>query len=367
MTLLVTMGYLLYFMFPFPPIIWRLLFVVIALIATSYRINELEKHEKLAIVFLCFNLLYFIISFNWLKNPSFTQIGNIICTLLAIPLFTSLGRKGVFTNKFIIVSFILLFIAGIGYFIDGFRVATDLQGNNDEEVTNNSGTVFLFLLPFILCVKNKILSFIAFVLCILFLLFGAKRGNLVCAVIPCFLFVKYILTDRGTKIREKILLFILLIVSCFIFMSQIEGNDYLLERIDDTVEGDSSNRDYIYAKAWGIWANSEYFYNMLLGYGYDTTVNHPAMKIHAHSDWLEILVNYGLIGIVFYFLILKDYIKQIFIIKGKRKKYVLISIVSIWFVKSIFSMGFTSPIMFVNLFFMGYVYSFNGYKNFCKN
>ena len=137
-----------------------------------------------------------------------------------------------------------------------------------------------------------------------------------------------------------ILIIVLLAASAFYVYRWVVSNDYLMDRIEQTQEGDSSNRDRIYLNMWNKWYESDNTINYLFGYGYQGT---SSLGVSAHSDWLEILVDYGLLGILLYLMIFIALTRQILRTKNLQLKYILISASIIWFFKSVYSMGFVSP------------------------
>ena len=75
-------------------------------------------------------------------------------------------------------------------------------------------------------------------------------------------------------------------------------NDYMMHRLEQTLEGNSSGRDVIYTTAWHAWFDCNNLGHYLFGFGYLGTICHPLMHGYmAHNDWLEILVDYGLVGV----------------------------------------------------------------------
>ena len=127
-------------------------------------------------------------------------------------------------------------------------------------------------------------------------------------------------------------------------------------RIEQTMEGQSSHRDEIYTEAWQLWSTSDNTTNMVIGYGFDGTLNNMSNGHYAHNDWLEILVDYGLIGILSYLLIFFSIIKNIIRTKETDIKLILLACFSIWFLKTLFSMGFTEENLAVLMISMGYAY-----------
>ena len=88
----------------------------------------------------------------------------------------------------------------------------------------------------------------------------------------------------------------------------------------------------------------------LFGYGYLGTSR--LIDSSAHSDWIEVLMDYGLLGVVLYLVIFIALVKQVLRTNNLQLKYTLLSVILIWFFKSIYSMGFVSqsfPFLMISL------------------
>lgn len=353
-SLLSICGFLCYSLFPLPPITWRLLFLGTAIVAIWFNTTGLSRLEKWVIGFWGLNLVYFIASYLWLDNPSTTQIGNISVTLLAFPLFGILGRKGILTERFYIIAAVLLLLSSVVYF-NSLKVMLLAKFINRDDITNNASVVFLYILPFILLVRNRYISYVITIVCAYFLMEGAKRGNIVCAIPVIILFIILTFRNKQVKVFEKILFIIFFLFAVSWGAKQFAENEYLQQRVEQTMEGDSSNRDLIYANAWNAYSGSESVLNIIWGYGFDGTINHKQIGDYAHNDWLEILVDYGAIGAIFYLSIFILLYQQIRKTKDLQTKYVLIALSTIWLLKSAFSMGFTEETTFILFMLFGYV------------
>ena len=148
-------GFLCYSLFPVPPITWRLLFLGVVFFTIWPNLNKLTRLEKWIIAFWGLNLVYYFTSYFWLDSPSTTQIGNISVTLLSIPLFLTLSRRGVMTNKFYSYAIILLLLSAIVYY-ESLRVIMLAKFIHRDDITNNASVVFVYLLPFVLFLKKSI-------------------------------------------------------------------------------------------------------------------------------------------------------------------------------------------------------------------
>lgn len=130
-------------------------------------------------------------------------------------------------------------------------------------------------------------------------------------------------------------------VAVFFFLSFMEQSEFMTQRVNATLKGDSSARDTLYSYLWNAWLNSDIIHQ-LFGYGISQTVT--IVGNYAHNDWLEILIDYGLLGVVLYATIiikLFKYRKNLNYNKGAKVCYT--SIMLIWMMKTLFSMGIGVP------------------------
>lgn len=310
----------------------------------SYKKYKLLGVEKSILIFTVFNLIYFFISFLWLDAPSTSFIGNVLFAMLALLLYSFLGAEKVLTDKFLMITSVIITIAGIFYFYHVKElVLIRYLMSDDKSVTNNGSVVFLMVLPLLLLVKNRMISIALFCVCLFFLIYGAKRGNILAAVIPVALYI-YVFFKDDKKSIFKILISMAVFTAITIWAIDLfSENEYLLKRMLSIKEGDSSGRDVIYANAWNLWYHSDNMINLLFGYGFQGMLYHTTRM--AHNDWLEILVDYGLMGCLLYLSIFICFAKYILSVNSFKAKVILISVISIWGMKTTYSMGFIEESM----------------------
>ena len=362
----IMLGFLLYHLFPFPPILWRIGLVILSCVGLFIHIRHFRFSvlEKNMLVFIILNVLYFFTSFLW-QTPLFTNFGNILCSLLPMYLFFVLAAHGAITQRSLTIFVIISTIAGYFYFIHGEQVAIqEAIFGESGELTVNASTIFLVILPLLFFIRNKWIVIGVSAIIIYFIIFGAKRGNIISAVVPFYLLIRMNMKKNKSLKNEIFLVLIVLALSSFAYSLAL-NNDYLLGRVDRTLEGDSSGRDRIYTLAFNTWFNSEHFYNILFGYGTDATVRFVGAR--AHNDWMEVLVNFGLVGVICYLSFFIALIKTVWRIKHNQQLfYALIAVFFIWFSKTIYSMGYTNNIFFYLSMTIGIVLGLE-YRQLFKN
>lgn len=330
-----------YMFLPAPPFLWRIAFVLICICSLfERRYYPLLTIEKVILVFVALNTIYYFVSYLW-QEPYSTQIGNTLYSMLSLSYFYYLTRLNLISKNFIHFFTIIFVLSGIYvYYYFEARMFVSYGLGTDAELTNNFSTFFLCILPMIFLSSNKWIKFVTLCICLYFIVISAKRGNIIAAAIPMLLLIPHFI-KQSKKLHTKVIAIIALAVVGYNAYHIFEKNDYIAQRFEQLQEGNSSGRDVIYAESWQLWSQSGNLHNFVFGYGTDGTVHNLSMHKRAHNDWLEILVDYGLIGAISYmiiFIVLTTYIWQ----NRKNKDYLplLISIAIIWITKSMYSMGF---------------------------
>ena len=121
------------------------------------------------------------------------------------------------------------------------------------------------------------------------------------------------------------------------------------------LEGDSSQRDRIYFDIFNAWYNSGNIINFIFGYGFAGS-QQLASGSFAHNDWLELLSNFGLIGLSIYIVLFYSAYKLIRYSQWYSEKRILfICVVSMWFLITLFSMGYTSTGGYMKAIMLAYL------------
>lgn len=327
---------------PIPIVIWRSLFVVLCWYSIYLRRHQLTQIEKCmnGLAILC--SIHFLVSFLWNPSPPITLIGAIIFTMPACSLFYFLHSKGVINSRWINVACILFLIAAIvNYFFVMRKIMTARNLEEFNNMTNNSSTIFLALIPFV-CLSNKrVLQWGGVLVCWYFLLLAVKRGNIVGAIIPTIFFLLSYKSEIKRNVFKIIPVLIIVIISGYFITNWIENNDYLHIKIMRMAEGDSSERDVVYSYFIEYWLGSNLFHT-IFGYGFHATTEMSVFHLPAHNDWIESLFDYGIIGFLFELSIFASFISLA--MKKSRYRLITLSVFSIWLEKSMLSMGYMDPL-----------------------
>ena len=230
-------------------------------------------------------------------------------------LFSSLGpifpfyvftKQGHLTEQKLKVFFCaFLLVAIMEYFAYEQKAASLMLVSTSEydEITNNTTYYFVALLPFVFLFNQKPILQYLLIACILgFVVSGMKRGAILISSLLLVWFV--IRTMHNSSTKKRLWVICLLLLFLFIGIHFVENlyntSDYFQMRMEDTMEGKSSGRDRLYSTYWNHYINNDNIFQFLFGEGAFHTVN--ILNLKAHNDWLELLIDCGLCGVIIYFI-----------------------------------------------------------------
>lgn len=215
-------------------------------------------------------------------------------------------------------------------------------GSEREEITNNTGYLFVSLIPaLVLWDKKRILRFVGLIYCMAFILLSMKRGAILCGAIATVFFVIYMFryAKRSAKFGIVLLTATFIIIGWFFVQNLLESSDYFNDRLQDTIEGNSSGRDDLFSRLINGYRNETSVFNSLFGNGADATIAEYGQ--HAHNDWLELLINQGALGVLVYLFYWICFYKSTRKARFNDELYSAVSILLIYnFIRSFFSMSY---------------------------
>lgn len=214
-------------------------------------------------------------------------------------------------------------------------------GASVEEVTNNAGYLFLSILPMLVIYRKKpLLQFATFAFVMAFLIMGMKRGAIIIGAISAIYFMwRVVQSSRG---NTRFLFIFLSVAICvgvvYFFIHEMATSDYMQQRLESTMEGNSSGRDDLYSFFWHYFTDEADVLHYLIGRGANGTLE--IYNSYAHNDWLEIAVNQGVLGLVVYVFYFLGFYKTWKCATNTDAKTILALMLFIFFAKTLFSMSY---------------------------
>lgn len=188
-------------------------------------------------------------------------------------------------------------VAISGYYMqlgNALQIINGFADDDVDEVVNNGSYLILGLVPFVCLAKKRIIHLLCFAVCFYLILTAYKRGPIVIFFV-CMTYYFLNSTKLSSKRIGTTLLVIVAFSMGFLFFTDFfEGSDLLQERWTATIEGSSSGRDSISSLMLDVFMNSNII-QLLFGHGAYGTLS--LTRRLAHNDWLQILVDQGVIGI----------------------------------------------------------------------
>lgn len=233
-----------------------------------------------------------------------------------------------------------------------------MERSGADEVVNGTAYEWLALMPMMVFFRKKpVIQYIGIAIILFFVLSGFKRGAILLGAI-CFLV--YLWHSLSSQKNSRRIIIVLLTGVLFYFLMQYLDNimatsDLFNNRIEDTMDWNSSGRDDIYSQYWYYYWGQTNAMAIFFGNGALATVKN--LGLMAHNDWLEYLIDVGLFGTMIYLFLWISWIKMC--VKSARicSQDIFMGILLILIIllgKSIFSMSISYMSVFTTSLF-GYL------------
>lgn len=220
--------------------------------------------------------------------------------------------------------FFLLFLSCIimlqGYYqsYQMYVMSTLMQ---DEGATSGVYT-FLYLLPFFLVSTKLTVKITGIIFVLLITAFSMKRGGAIALSLGLYLYYLVDIHCKRKVIKPKVVInafcvicVLYLIVS--IFMQEYFDN--IIQRMNLIADDEGSGRLEIFSLTWKMIINSD-FVSLVFGHGWNAVVSKHEMGLSAHNDFLEIIYDFGIIGLVFYIMFVISMFKTAISMIRKRSE-----------------------------------------------
>lgn len=285
-----------------------------------------------------------------------TNIRFLLGSILPVYPCYYFSRKGQLTQHnlrfwaiiFLITCSISFYYAQIHHIQDALQANIRLEEAVD--FTNNVGYSFLLLLPIITVLKKTKVKYFCFMaICIFFILSSAKRGAILIGLFVSayliYIYFKKLKLSRSKKFLAYFIMIAMLVGAAIWSINYIASSNYLSGRFMSLREGDSSGREHILNYFLGNYYDNFSIIQQLFGGGADNTI--ISGPNYAHNDWVEILINEGIFGVICYIYYWVCFYKTYRQYKKCTYGYVIGICIFILFSKSIFSMSYNGMNLYI--------------------
>lgn len=325
--------------------VWSRMTVVLFLLISVYdvfysfikfRINPYLK--VLGVLLLMFSVYGMVLL---LREGGFDYLKMIYLSLLPTYSFFVWTKTNKIDVGWIKVAFIIMVgVIIIQYFAELSRIENIYSYT--ENTTINIAYEILALLPLIYLWRNKpIMQYVILALVLALVVSTVKRGAIIIGALCMVYFIYNSMKYSTQKTKWYIWLVVLAfaVVGARYVINFYANSEYAQLRLEYTLAGESSGRGSIFKQCWNIFVNSNVL-GLLLGHGASATID--MLGVAAHNDWLEILVNQGLLGAIVYFIYWINFYKTFKYDKNPETKPILGTLLIIYFMATLFSMSYSA-------------------------
>jgi len=332
-------------------------------ISGVYAISFMKKGEGpdfgyLIIVFLLINTFYWLVSQKVING--FRTLDNYKSTIFIFVTFFPfyyLVKRDLLPVKILRVFIVLFVLMSVFQYKNKEELISYISGRT--EVVNNVAYYMVAMLPLLAFFWKKRMVFAGmYVVLLYFAIEGAKRGALITFLVGSLAVFYFYMKEYGKKEKglNKMINVVLVGIIAYYGYNKYQEDYYIRERLQDAFYGNWSGRDVLYEGILSRYINSDNIINIVFGYGFNASVK--MVGNYAHNDWLEILAGQGIVGVILYFLLLYKlwiYCAINFKYFNNEERGIYVAIMIMWFLASIFSMVYTSIILFTYFLCLAYV------------
>lgn len=271
-------------------------------------------------------MIYVILNGLVNSNDMFLDIRESIWWPLIYFLFYIIAfndNKGIYLKTLIKKIFPILFII---FFIQYLFIR---EGNfifytqSGVKIYESSNQIFFnsLLLPFAFLLNDKRVKYIILIIGLIIVLYSFKRSAIIYTTLIVIMSIYYdfIHNKESNPIRGIVLSCIIISVGLYSFRyidKQTSGN--ISQRFETMEMDKGSGRLDVYKNVWKLYQGKSLELK-ILGSGNNSVADDNVIfsygqikRLSAHNDFLEILYDFGIIGIVLYFIIIINILKRIF-------------------------------------------------------
>ena len=334
-----------------------LLFILVPLyhfiyVNLHYKTGPFIKALNALFLMLSIYGIILIISGEQITSPIFgvvknqTYIIKIAKSLLPFYSFYAFTRNSVLNEKntrwWVLIFFI---VAIVSYYHNRQILLKEYMDyiQDWDGFTNNYGYAVASLIPLtIFFAKKPLIQYLLLGVCVIFALMSVKRGAILVSLL-CLVYCVYYISIKGHKgpigLRPILLSFMIIFFVYITIDNLLETNSFFNAKIGAAFQGDDNSRSDIASLMIYHLRNNATPFELLFGGGAYNTVRVTGYL--AHNDWLELLMNQGLLGIIVYLIywisLIKTWIKT-----AAHELYSngIALFIIIFFTKTFFSMSY---------------------------
>ncbi|AOS82749.1 hypothetical protein BIU88_00435 [Chlorobaculum limnaeum] len=248
----------------------------------------------------------------------------VFCPLIFLYFFVVVKKKSYLFDDAKIMFFLLLICNFIFYY---YVYIYRNIGSLFSSPLLNVVYYLLLLLPWMLIIKNKVYRYIGIVIIAAAVVLSMKRTAFIAFTLSLLIYYLFEQIRLRLIISMRLLVQILfLVLALYVIYSYVEQQTwgFFEKRMISSFDDKGSGRLDIYMQVFRL-LNKNTFGEWIYGHGHNTLRIYNVMDgydlLSAHNDWLEILFDYGIVGIIIYLFLHLTLIRYTFILIKRRSVF----------------------------------------------
>ena len=266
---------------------------------------------------------YVLIWMIWVSLSALLISRNHFLTLIRVSIWTTsyfaayiLARSNRKAIDSIVKVFVIIYIISFFFFWQG-KIVQSVEFKYGFESTSNAIYCLVTIIPILMLLKKKWLVLIIMLLTFVSTIFSGKRGATLILLFTLVPQLKSIFSKKKKSTGRTVLMIVLVVALTYLlfYVSQNVLSGTLMNRFADDETG--SGRTFIWLRTLNAFDSSAFF-EQLFGHGY-YAVNSLGEASAAHNDFIEVLYDYGLLGLLIYTLIHVYLVVKTFKLRKSKK------------------------------------------------
>lgn len=300
------------------------------------------KYKKLNIRFLMFVFIWMFYALIYLNYGSIERVLSYLPTIMFVMLsfsyFSNHRLYNILNAKLLYVFTITSFlIVCFNFYLTLVHKVNLLGVDGFYKHSNNAGYGFVVIMPLLVYVfrRKKTLLNILLLFSYTAVLFSSKRGAILMFTLLLTLFIYNTINKQKSSIKKIGISIFSIIFLCFFSYIISDKIENILYRFSAS---GGSGRDLMYEALLDKVLNGNII-QIVFGHGFfstsETTRSVLGTGQMAHNDFLEIIHDLGILGIIFFMLLYSYVIKIYFRIKkiNKEDAFVVLLCLILWLMK----------------------------------
>lgn len=234
-----------------------------------------------------------------------------------------------YIDIFITRIFPIIFIINTFFYLEIRAVNSIVETLSGTVGFRSSNEVFYIatLMPLAFLQKKKWLKYLYLTIGLIMVLYSFKRSALLYSVAMYAIALYYdFFKGKTISFATKVMCIVALVVSVFFIYNYIDEqtDGHITKRIESSAEDGGSGRDEAYSLVIDKYASLDFpsqflgvgFNGVIRGYKIAVSSNQDFHYISAHNDFLEMLADFGVVGLIIYLIIVYQF--YLCIRKGKK-------------------------------------------------